>query len=80
MAELKEMGIGTQVHYIPLYRHPFFQEKYGSVVDRFPNTETFYSQELSFPLFNDLKKTEVKSICKALKSLLKSKEALASKR
>ncbi|MFK5282146.1 DegT/DnrJ/EryC1/StrS family aminotransferase, partial [Lacticaseibacillus paracasei] len=48
---LQKQGIGTQVHFIPLYRHPYFQKHFHFEVKDFPNTEQYYLEELSFPLF-----------------------------
>ena len=29
MERLKEQGIGTQVHYIPVYKQPYYKKIYG---------------------------------------------------
>ena len=42
-------GIGTQVHYIPLYRQPYFKARYGPM--RLPGAEAFYAAVLALPLF-----------------------------
>ncbi|MEC7838483.1 MAG: UDP-4-amino-4,6-dideoxy-N-acetyl-beta-L-altrosamine transaminase [Chlamydiota bacterium] len=73
MDELKEKGIGTQVHYIPLYRHPFFTKSHRRIEEYFPKTEEYYSQALSFPLYYDLSEKDVKMITKTLKEILKMK-------
>ena len=31
MTALKSRGIGTQVHYIPLHRQPYYRDRYGDV-------------------------------------------------
>lgn len=71
MRKLKEKGIGTQVHYIPLYRHPVFAKTMGDISEYFPQTEGYYAQELSLPLFKDLTFEEVKYVCDTLKTCLK---------
>ena len=40
MAELKQRGIGTQVHYIPLYRQPFHRAWAGRKISRARNAIT----------------------------------------
>lgn len=50
---LKSAGIGCQVHYIPVHTHPYYQEL-GFNWGDFPNSETFYQQCLSLPLFPKL--------------------------
>ena len=70
MAALQQQGIGSQVHYIPLYRHPFFQKKMGDLTPYFPQTESYYAQALSLPLYYDLTEQEVDRICAALKKIM----------
>ncbi len=49
MEDLKVYGIGTQVHYIPLYKHPYYQELYGETILK--GAEAYYSNCLSLPLY-----------------------------
>jgi dTDP-4-amino-4,6-dideoxygalactose transaminase len=49
MRELRSRGIGAQVHYIPVYRQPYFANRYGPM--RLPGAEAWYAQALSLPLF-----------------------------
>lgn len=69
---LKEKGIGTQVHYIPIYHHPFFKENSGNLAPYFPQMEAYYAQALSLPLYYDLTLEEVEFIVLSLKKALKS--------
>ena len=62
MEELHKMGIGTQVHYIPLYRHPFFTKSAGDISEYFPEMETYYSQALSLPLYYDLNEEDIDKV------------------
>ncbi len=48
---LREAGVGVQVHYVPIYRHPIFADV---DVAAFPHTEAAYAGLLSLPLFPDL--------------------------
>ncbi len=43
MTELCEAGVGTQVHYIPVYLQPYYREKYGFSVGKCPTAETLLS-------------------------------------
>lgn len=71
MTKLKEEeGIGTQVHYIPLYRHPYFKNKYGDLSSYFPGMESYYKKALSLPLYPAMTKREIKRVVKSLKSFL----------
>ena len=53
MEELKKAEIITQVHYIPVISHPYFQKKNYKKKD-FPNSYDYYNSALSIPLFYDL--------------------------
>lgn len=66
MLELQKRGIGTQIHFIPLYRHPYFQKRFHFKRKHFPYTEIYYSQELSFPLFAHLTTKQIQFICNTL--------------
>lgn len=57
---LKESGIGVQVNYLPAYRHPAFDGRYPR--NHFPNSEAFYSRELSIPLHASLSNAECEYI------------------
>ncbi len=70
MKHLKEKNIGTQVHYIPLYHHPIFTNISGDISEQFPNTEDYYSQTLTLPLYYGLEEKDVIKICDTLKKLL----------
>jgi dTDP-4-amino-4,6-dideoxygalactose transaminase len=72
MQALKERGIGTQVHYIPLYRHPFYRNRYRDCIEAYPEMEQYYAQTLSLPLYYDLQEVEVENIVETLKAILHS--------
>lgn len=72
MNQLKEKGIGSQVHYIPLYLHPVFNQP-GDAEAICPEMEHYYAQALSLPLYYDLKDEDVKRVCQELKGILDSK-------
>lgn len=61
MQKLKEDGIGTQVHYIPVPMHSYYQ-KLGHNMTNYPNAQDYYNQALSIPLFYDLTSDEQKKV------------------
>lgn len=71
MHKLKDNGIGSQLHYIPVYRHPYFKKACGDLSEYFPQMEAYYSQALSLPLYYDLNIEDVDRIVNILKSILK---------
>lgn len=70
MEGLHRMGIGTQMHYIPLYRHPFFTKSAGDISEYFPEMEKYYSQALSLPLYYDLNEQDIDKVVLSLKKFL----------
>lgn len=72
MQRLKEAGIGSQLHYIPLYRHPCYRNEIGEIEEYFPEMEGYYDQALSIPLFYDLTFEDVDRIAKVLLTICKN--------
>lgn len=72
MENLYQEGIGTQVHYIPLYLHPALIKRCGSIEEYFPNANAFYAKALSLPLYSSLTTSDVDRICDTLIQALKS--------
>lgn len=70
MAELRERGIGTQVHYIPVHTHPYYKEAYGYKEGDYPNAERYYGQALSLPLYPGLSDGDVETVVKAVKEAI----------
>lgn len=49
---LRAEGIGVNVHYIPVHRHPFYRQRYPDLEGRFPVAEAAYERLLTLPLFS----------------------------
>jgi UDP-4-amino-4,6-dideoxy-N-acetyl-beta-L-altrosamine transaminase len=67
--ELREDGVGVNVHYIPIQTHPYYR-KFGFKEGDFPNSESYYEAALSLPLYSGMcfqdQDKVVSSIIKAL--------------
>ncbi len=50
---LRSAGILVNLHYIPVYRHPFYQRMGFDVAD-FPEAESYYAEAISLPMFTTL--------------------------
>jgi dTDP-4-amino-4,6-dideoxygalactose transaminase len=68
MKRLKDGGIGTQVHYIPVHRQPYYHNRYG--VTELPGAEQYYERCLSLPLFPGMDDEDVVRVASSLKTLL----------
>jgi dTDP-4-amino-4,6-dideoxygalactose transaminase len=67
--ELKQRGIGTAVHFIPLHLHSLYQNSFGYRPGQFPNAENHFSNAISLPLFPDMTRDEVDRVLKALREI-----------
>ncbi len=69
MARLRDdYGVGTQVHYIPVNRQPYYRSLYG--YDPLPGAESYYARTLSLPLFPAMHDRDVDRVVDALKQCL----------
>lgn len=46
---LRARGVGSQVHYIPVHRQPYYRQRYGEL--ELPGAEAWYARCLSLPLY-----------------------------
>lgn len=65
---LREKGIGVNVHYIPVYMHPYYQE-HGYKDVHCANAEEIYSHIISLPLYPGLTDEQQDYVIDTLKSL-----------
>jgi UDP-4-amino-4,6-dideoxy-N-acetyl-beta-L-altrosamine transaminase len=67
MEELRKSNVGSQVHYIPVYRQPYHRDG----IDRaaFPESEAYYRECLSIPLHPGLTDDEVERVVGAVRTL-----------
>jgi UDP-4-amino-4,6-dideoxy-N-acetyl-beta-L-altrosamine transaminase len=70
MEEMKQKGIGTQVHYIPVNSQPYYTAKYGKYVpEEYPIAETYYNKCLSIPLFPMMSDEDVGYVIQTVSAL-----------
>jgi dTDP-4-amino-4,6-dideoxygalactose transaminase len=62
---LSAENIGCSVHFIPVYKHPFFRD-YGTSGDRFPVCEAYFSRCISLPLFPVMSDEDLDDVARAL--------------
>jgi len=73
---LKKKDIHPQVHFIPVYLHPYYQQL-GFKKGICPNAEHFYETSLSLPLFPSLTSQEQEKVISTVNNFFKSKGDLA---
>ncbi|MBT8534584.1 UDP-4-amino-4,6-dideoxy-N-acetyl-beta-L-altrosamine transaminase [Polynucleobacter paneuropaeus] len=64
-----QAGINLNVHYIPVYHHPFYQ-RLGFRVGYCPEAERYYSEAISIPIYPGLTETQQDHVCNSLASQL----------
>jgi UDP-4-amino-4,6-dideoxy-N-acetyl-beta-L-altrosamine transaminase len=69
MRALSARGIGTQVHYVPVHRQPYYRKRYGEL--QLPGAEAYYESSLSLPLFASMTDSDVDRVVEALRHVLK---------
>lgn len=67
--ELKERGIGTSVHFIPLHLHPYYQHQLGYHTGQFPHAEHHFEGAISLPLFPGMSVHDSDHVIEALLQL-----------
>lgn len=64
-------GIGVNVHYLPVYRLPYYEEL-GYKYDSCPRANAYYEQALTFPLHCDMQDDDVEKVISAVKKVVAS--------
>lgn len=54
---LRDNNIGVNLHYIPIYKHPYY-EQFGFNSSDFPEAENYYNQAISIPIYPDLSESD----------------------
>lgn len=70
MKRLRDRGIGTQVHYLPVHLQPYYKRRYGEL--SLPGASAYYNSALSLPLFATMTDEDVDRVVSCLKEALES--------
>lgn len=68
--ELRDDGIGVNVHYIPAHLHPYYQSRFGTHRGLCPVAEYAYDSILSLPLFPTMSQGEVEEVIDSLSKVI----------
>lgn len=61
---LKAQGVGTQVHYIPVHRQPYYVNRYG--LAHLPGADAWYDRCLTLPLYPGMTDEDPERVVEAL--------------
>ena len=67
---LRADGIGVQVHYLPIYRHPWYRRRFGLDPSRFTHAEAYYASAITLPLFPGLTDADQRRVVASLERAL----------
>lgn len=70
--ELLKNGYKTNIHYIPVYEHPYF-ERFNFSRKNFQNNETYFKNAISLPIFPNLSKKNINKVVSIVKKFFSKK-------
>jgi UDP-4-amino-4,6-dideoxy-N-acetyl-beta-L-altrosamine transaminase len=68
---LREQGIGVNLHYIPVHTQPHYQ-RMGFQAGDFPQSEQYYAEAISLPMFQTLSEQQQDQVVAVLKRVLQA--------
>jgi dTDP-4-amino-4,6-dideoxygalactose transaminase len=73
--ELKQRGIGTAVHFLPVHLHPYYREHMGFKPGDYPVAEHEFERLISLPLFPLMQDRDVDRVVNALGDIVEAHRA-----
>jgi len=68
---LRELGIGVNLHYIPVHTQPYY-ERMGFKPDDFPQSQTYYQEAISIPMFQTMTDEQQDEVIAALRQAVQA--------
>jgi dTDP-4-amino-4,6-dideoxygalactose transaminase len=68
---MKERGIGTSVHFIPIHHHPYYRETYGWAPGDFPVADQAFETMLSLPLYTRMTDADADRVAGAVEEIVR---------
>ncbi len=69
---LRRIGIGVNVHYLPVHLHPYYRRRFGTGAGLCPVAEEAYERILSLPMFPRMSDADVNRVIEAVATALKT--------
>lgn len=66
---LRAAGIGVNLHYIPVYRQPYY-ERFGFKAGQYPEAEQYYAEAISLPMYTALTEAQQNQVVAALQEAI----------
>ncbi|MGB9714868.1 MAG: DegT/DnrJ/EryC1/StrS family aminotransferase [Thermodesulfovibrionales bacterium] len=68
--ELRNRGITASVHFIPLYRHPYYKNMFGYNLSEFANSEWIYERIISLPIYPGMTSDNMEYVIEAVQDII----------
>ncbi len=68
---MRQKNIGVNVHYIPVYRHGYYKQRFGLNPKDFPVTEDLFKRIITLPLFPKMSDQDAFDVIDAVKETVK---------
>jgi UDP-4-amino-4,6-dideoxy-N-acetyl-beta-L-altrosamine transaminase len=72
MEELNRRKIGTQVHYIPIYKQPYYRKRFAFRDEDYPCAEAYYERTLTLPLYPKMSDADVDRVIREVMSVCRA--------
>lgn len=75
--QLKQKGIGTSVHFIPLHIQPYYRKRYNFKPNDFPIAYNVFNKVCSLPIYPKMNEEDINRVVNAVKEvILKNKKKI----
>jgi len=68
---LQDKGLGVNVHYIPVYRMPYYR-RMGYTAIGCPESERYYTRAVSLPMFPRMSDADIEYVIESVKAVVRS--------
>lgn len=68
--ELKKRGVMTSVHFIPLYKHPYYKNAFNYDCREFAVSDSAYEQIISLPIYPGMSNEDVAQVISSVEDVL----------
>ena len=69
--ELKNMGVMTSVHFIPLYKHPYYRTAFNYDPAEFAVSDSIYERIISLPIYPGMSNDDVAQVISSVEDVLR---------
>ena len=70
--QLRNMNIGTGIHYNAVHLEPYYRKKYGFKKGDFPNAEHIAERTISIPIFPGMEDHDVADVVNSVKYIIRN--------